>query len=167
VPFVRTRTKNITLYLSISPLHIDPLANSQLKMATAWSLDFCLVCDQQISGGGAYCSQSCRLADLDQHASDSVSSYAASLSSKSTMQPKANLTRPSIRTGSSSSSSSSSSSHEHSSSLTSTSSQTSLSSLTSTLSPSGTLSNQVRHELQDYTKCFDPVRDWKRRLTNS
>ncbi|OKL60727.1 hypothetical protein UA08_04366 [Talaromyces atroroseus] len=141
-------------------------------MATEWSLDFCLVCDQQISGGGAYCSQGCRLADLDQHASDSVSSYSASVSAKSTMQPKANISmlkgRPSIHHSSSSSSSSSSSnSQEQSSSLTSTSSQTSLSSLTGTLSPSVALSNQVRHELQDYTKCFDPVRDWKRRLTNS
>ena len=29
-----------------------------------WSLDFCLACDNQTSEG-AYCSQSCRLADLD------------------------------------------------------------------------------------------------------
>ncbi|OJD19241.1 hypothetical protein AJ78_00771 [Emergomyces pasteurianus Ep9510] len=33
-------------------------------MATAWSLDFCLVCDRQTLGG-AYCSQACRLAEMD------------------------------------------------------------------------------------------------------
>lgn len=150
--------------------------NKNSKMATEWSLDFCLVCDQQISGGGAYCSQSCRLADLDQQSSvDSVSSYSIFLSSKPSMQSKVSVStparkggRPSLRTSASSSSSSSTSSQDHASSLPSTSSQTSLSSLTNTLpSPSVALSNQVRHELQDYTKCFDPVRDWKRRLTNS
>ena len=29
-----------------------------------WSLDFCLTCDRQTTGG-AYCSQACRLADLE------------------------------------------------------------------------------------------------------
>ncbi|KAF3393516.1 hypothetical protein DPV78_009368 [Talaromyces pinophilus] len=146
-------------------------------MSADWSLDFCLVCDQQTSGAGPYCSQSCRLADLDQNASESsLSSYPVYLSSKSTLQSKTSSVS-STQSGSStvsrqpsgkrSSSSFSTSSNEQSSSLTSTSSQTSLSSLTSTLSPSAALSNQVRHELQDYSKSFDQVRDWKRRLTNS
>lgn len=30
-----------------------------------WSPDFCLSCDRQSATGGAYCSQSCRLADLE------------------------------------------------------------------------------------------------------
>lgn len=30
-----------------------------------WSPDFCLSCDRQSVSGGAYCSQSCRLADLE------------------------------------------------------------------------------------------------------
>ncbi|KAJ4294646.1 hypothetical protein N0V90_008337 [Kalmusia sp. IMI 367209] len=30
-----------------------------------WSPDFCLSCDRQIAEGGAYCSQACRLADLE------------------------------------------------------------------------------------------------------
>jgi len=147
------------------------------RMSADWSLDFCLVCDQQTSGAGPYCSQSCRLADLDQNASESsLSSYPVYLSSKSTLQSKTSSVS-STQSGSStvsrqpsgkrSSSSFSTSSNEQSSSLTSTSSQTSLSSLTSTLSPSAALSNQVRHELQDYSKSFDQVRDWKRRLTNS
>ena len=33
-------------------------------METDWSLDYCLTCDCQTTGG-AYCSQSCRLADLE------------------------------------------------------------------------------------------------------
>ena len=37
-------------------------------METVWSLDFCLTCDRQ-TGGEAYCSQACRLADLDALAS--------------------------------------------------------------------------------------------------
>lgn len=148
------------------------------RMSADWSLDFCLVCDQQTSGAGPYCSQSCRLADLDQNASESsLSSYPVYLSSKSTLQPNTSSVSSTQSRSStvsrqpigkrSSSSFSSTSSNEQSSSLTSTSSQTSLSSLTSTLSPSAALSNQVRHELQDYSKSFDQVRDWKRRLTNS
>lgn len=151
-------------------------------MATGWSLDFCLVCDQQTSGGGAYCSQGCRLADLDQQPSESsLSSYPMFLSSKSTIQSKTSSmssqyssripTMTPIKGGAatqgSSSSSSAASPQEQSSGLLSNSSQTSLSSLTSSLSPSVALSHQARHDLQDYTKCFDQVRDWKRRLTNS
>ncbi|EED20318.1 conserved hypothetical protein [Talaromyces stipitatus ATCC 10500] len=140
-------------------------------MSADWSLDFCLVCDQQTSGAGPYCSQSCRLADLDQNGSESsVSSYPVYLSSKSTLQPKTSSSSTAGRQSigkRTTSSFSSTSSNDQSSSLTSTSSQTSLSSLTSTLTPSAALSNQVRHELQDYSKSFDQVRDWKRRLTNS
>ncbi|KAL7267233.1 hypothetical protein RUND412_010189 [Rhizina undulata] len=41
-----------------------------------WSPDFCLSCDRQISqsGHGAYCSQSCRLADLERASCSSTSS---------------------------------------------------------------------------------------------
>ncbi|KAI9819425.1 MAG: hypothetical protein M1832_003988 [Thelocarpon impressellum] len=35
-----------------------------------WSPDFCLACDRQTSGG-AYCSQSCRLADIENSSSGS------------------------------------------------------------------------------------------------
>lgn len=147
-------------------------------MSADWSLDFCLVCDQQTSGAGPYCSQSCRLADLDQNASDSsLSSYPVYLSAKSAIQPKTSSvssTQSRSSTASrrfignrSSSSFPSANSSERPLSLASTSSQTSLSSLTGALSPSVALSTQVRHELQDYSKSFDQVRDWKRRLTNS
>jgi len=30
-----------------------------------WSPDFCLSCDRQIAEGGAYCSQACRLAEME------------------------------------------------------------------------------------------------------
>ncbi|PKY00960.1 hypothetical protein P168DRAFT_275613 [Aspergillus campestris IBT 28561] len=33
-------------------------------MTTQWSLDFCLVCDRQTMGA-PYCTQSCRMAELD------------------------------------------------------------------------------------------------------
>lgn len=38
-----------------------------------WSPDFCLSCDRQSVSGGAYCSQSCRLADLERASGGSSS----------------------------------------------------------------------------------------------
>lgn len=46
-----------------------------MNMDSNWSLDYCLACDRQTSGG-AYCSQVCRLGDLE--TSSCVSSEAAS-----------------------------------------------------------------------------------------
>lgn len=52
-----------------------------------WSPDFCLSCDRQIAEGGAYCSQACRLADLEKSGSaepqtpSQLSSSASSTSS--------------------------------------------------------------------------------------
>ncbi|KAF8474870.1 hypothetical protein BDZ91DRAFT_282241 [Kalaharituber pfeilii] len=39
-----------------------------------WSPDFCLACDRQSVSGGAYCSQSCRLADLERASGGSSAS---------------------------------------------------------------------------------------------
>lgn len=41
-----------------------------------WTQDYCLACDRQISqpGNGAYCTQSCRLADLEKASNSSASS---------------------------------------------------------------------------------------------
>jgi hypothetical protein len=147
-------------------------------MSADWSLDYCLVCEEQTSGGEPYCSQSCRLDDLDQNSSkSSISSQSVYLSSRSTLSQKpssasttsymGHSTRRSSIGKRSSESFSSTSSNEQSSSFASTSSQFSLSSFTNTLSPSAALSNHVRHELHDYSKSFDQVRDWKRRLANS
>ncbi|KAJ5587941.1 uncharacterized protein N7459_003706 [Penicillium hispanicum] len=120
-------------------------------MSTEWSLDFCLVCDRQTLGA-PYCSQSCRLAELDrpspeiERASQKARESTAAHSRSSTLDSTAET--PSAR------------------SLSASSSQTSLSSLRSHASNS-TLSDHLQDELRDYASCFDPVRDLKRRLTTS
>ncbi|KAI9867189.1 MAG: hypothetical protein M1813_009467 [Trichoglossum hirsutum] len=48
-----------------------------MPMEMDWSPDFCLACDRQTSGG-AYCSQACRLADLERASSGSDSSAPSS-----------------------------------------------------------------------------------------
>lgn len=47
-----------------------------------WALDFCLSCDKQISEG-VYCSQTCRLADLERAGSSEMASPHSLLSSAS------------------------------------------------------------------------------------
>lgn len=115
------------------------------NMSTEWSLDFCLACDSQTSGG-PYCSQTCRLAELDRPTEDALST-----------------SRPA---GPCHSRSSTLDSTRSSRSLSASSSQTSLSSLKS-LSSDTTISDQLQDELRDYASSFDPVRDLKRRLTTS
>lgn len=50
------------------------LNTNQITMTAEmdWSPDFCLACDRQ-SSGGAYCSQACRLADIERAGSEPVS----------------------------------------------------------------------------------------------
>lgn len=110
-----------------------------------WSLDYCLVCDRQ-TVGGAYCSQACRLAELDQLSPDSASPSDAAYNDQLLLEP---VTTTSLRVP-----------------LTLSSSQTSLSSLQSSSSQSSPLPDRVRDELRDYASCFDQVRAWKRRLTS-
>ncbi|KAJ5248667.1 hypothetical protein N7468_000118 [Penicillium chermesinum] len=117
-------------------------------MSTEWSLDFCLVCDRQTLGG-PYCSQSCRLTELDRPApvedhisQPSTAAHSRSSTIESTTEAQAAL------------------------SLSASSSQTSLSSLRSHAS-SATLSDHLQDELRDYASSFDPVRDLKRRMTTS
>ncbi|KAL2362831.1 hypothetical protein RJZ56_004261 [Blastomyces dermatitidis] len=162
-------------------------------MATAWSLDFCLVCDRQTLGG-AYCSQACRLAEMDGCATTAADSEPSSPTTTTPVaspwtaqgyqhqhqhqQPSALYLGPAIDfsgykfPGSSSSSSSSSSATPSMPSasrqrLSPSSSQTSLSSLHSVSSNSSSLSGQARSELENYSGSFDKVRDWKRRRTAS
>ncbi|KAJ5689772.1 hypothetical protein N7462_004164 [Penicillium macrosclerotiorum] len=118
-------------------------------MSTEWSLDFCLVCDRQ-TAGGPYCSQTCRLAELDRPAPEDRAS------GPSRSRPAAH----------SRSSTLDSTVESRARSLSASSSQTSLSSLRSHASQS-TLSGQLQDELRDYASCFDPVRDLKRRLTTA
>jgi hypothetical protein len=115
---------------------------SSTIMATEWSLDFCLVCDRQTLGG-PYCSQTCRLAELD-------------LVSSEQSLPSSKTTTTTTKT-----------SRSHSSrSLSPSSSQTSLSSLRSNALFNSVPSNQFQNELRDYASCFDQVRDLKRRMTS-
>ena len=54
-----------------------------------WSHDFCLSCDRQISEG-AYCSQACRLADLEKAGTSDQTSNLSSSASSSTSSASSN-----------------------------------------------------------------------------
>ncbi|KAJ5186011.1 hypothetical protein N7491_006118 [Penicillium cf. griseofulvum] len=110
-------------------------------MSTEWSLDFCLVCDRQTLGA-PYCSQTCRLAELDEISGTSRRSSAASTHWSEINQAQVT---------------------DNSRILSSSSSQTSLSSLKSNTSNSS--ADRLQDELRDYASCFDQVRDLKRRMT--
>ncbi|KAL6231666.1 hypothetical protein BDW75DRAFT_219601 [Aspergillus navahoensis] len=135
-------------------------------MTTEWSLDFCLVCDCQTLGA-PYCSQSCRLAELDA-SHDTASSY--TLDSRVAPGKSSNLTRRGATTKSASSTTPTSSWNSYrpyyQRTLSPSSSQTSLSSLRSSSSQGLPISSQSQTELRDYASCFDHVRDLKRRLTS-
>ncbi|KAK6359551.1 hypothetical protein TWF696_000704 [Orbilia brochopaga] len=156
-------------------------------MPFEWSLDYCLACDREAPNGAAYCSQACRLSDLER------ASYSASASSS----PK----EPTAPTNSSSAApggfylppalnfSALRTSHEQSpsdsspvfsmpgwngrkgslaSNLHPSPSRTSLSSMPSQQSSSfeqAYLSAKAARELSDYANSFDQVRDNKRRMT--
>ncbi|EFW23383.1 hypothetical protein D8B26_006872 [Coccidioides posadasii str. Silveira] len=151
-------------------------------MSTDWSLDFCIVCDRQTLGG-AYCSQTCRLAEIDQY-STSESEPSSPTSTTGLGQPwtvfnqdngqnqplgaPSNFVTPTTqRVHTALSSISNIFSKSSRVTLSPTSSQTSLSSLSSSSSTSIPLSGQAKTELEEYAGCFDQVRDWKRRLTLS
>jgi len=128
--------------------------------------DFCLACDKQCEG--SYCSQFCRLADLEKapcSGSASPLSHASEHSWESTqpgyvLTPAYNFTERDEKRLSTSSSSSSSSTARG---LTPSSSRTSLSSASGS-SPSSTgLSKQAREALEDYFSSFDQTRAAKRR----
>jgi hypothetical protein len=156
-----------------------------------WSPDFCLSCDRQSVSGGAYCSQSCRLADLER-ASGGSSTGSSPQSSPTSWAPPAphgngfylppplNFSAGTGRQPASSASSptsptttrgsllvaSPSSQGSRGPTLYLSPSRTSLSSMQSTSQQeSGYLSDKARNELRDYASSFDLVRDWKRRMT--
>ncbi|CAG8001438.1 unnamed protein product [Penicillium nalgiovense] len=124
-------------------------------MSTEWSLDFCLVCDRQTLGA-PYCSQTCRLAELDE-VSDGMSrrSSAASTHWSEINQAQARAKAVNADT------------HNPSRMLSVSSSQTSLSSLKSNTSTSSNVADRLQDELRDYASCFDQVRDLKRRMTTT
>ena len=121
-------------------------------MSTEWSLDFCLVCDRQTSGA-PYCSQTCRLAELDE-TSDGMSRRSSAASThwseinQAQAQVEAVNAHPLRK-------------------LSVSSSQTSLSSLKSNAPNSPNVADRLHDELRDYASCFDQVRDLKRRMTTT
>jgi len=155
-----------------------------------WSHDFCLSCDRQIAEGGTYCSQSCRLADLEKAGEQTSLHLSSSASSTSSnhgfyLPPAVNFSA--LRTSTlsrgfelapssphqhyysaanasyftqSSSSTSATSRQSQQRSLTPSSSRSSLQSPTQ--STSG-ISQQAANQLNGYVQSFDPIRDMKRR----
>lgn len=153
-------------------------------MDLTWSLDYCLACDRQVTSGGAYCSQSCRLADLESSShwssptSPSTSATTASWASSGAHQgsgfylaPAINFAAYSLTNTSSSLTTSNANSKDQSSSikarpirtLSPSSSRSSLSSTGSESAQIGPFSEQVYNELRAYANSFDTTRNWRRR----
>ncbi len=152
-------------------------------MDLTWSLDYCLACDRQTSGG-AYCSQSCRLADLETSTTWSGPSSPTTTSSNETQRGSGFYLSPAInfanyKIDKSTSTSTSSSSNPQptaqisyfsanytqqptNKSLSPSSSRSSLSSNSSELSQNQ-LSEHIHNELRAYTNSFDTTRNWRRR----
>ncbi|KAF3907229.1 hypothetical protein ABW20_dc0102537 [Dactylellina cionopaga] len=155
-------------------------------MPFEWSLDYCLTCDREAPNGAAYCSQACRLADMERASCSSSPKTATSTST--TGAPGGFYLPPALNF-----STLTRSSHEHatgspirststwiptnapngrkgsagSSNLHPSPSRTSLSSMPSQHSPfeQSYLSEKALRELNDYANAFDQVRDNKRRMT--
>ncbi|KAJ5951446.1 Life-span regulatory factor [Penicillium vulpinum] len=123
-------------------------------MSTEWSLDFCLVCDRQTLGA-PYCSQTCRLAELD----DTSDGMSRRSSASSTHWSEINQAQAQAAANTSDS--------HNSRILSASSSQTSLSSLKSNTSNASNFADRLQDELRDYASCFDQVRDLKRRMTTT
>lgn len=155
-----------------------------------WVPDYCLACDKQTECE-TYCSQSCRLADLEKSSNWSGSASPITPTWTSTdsnrgsgfyLSPALNFAayKPSQITpdwpasGQPASpqtsyfSTTSASQNGATRKLSPSSSRSSLSSNTSTSSTSSqqnSLSEQVRIELRGYTNSFDNTRNWRRRMT--
>ncbi|KAL2872233.1 uncharacterized protein BJX67DRAFT_341880 [Aspergillus lucknowensis] len=135
-------------------------------MATEWSLDFCLVCDRQTLGA-PYCSQTCRLAELDASHETTLSYTQESRASlKNISSSVGRGPAPNPHSSTTGTSSWNSYRPHYQRTLSPSSSHTSLSSLRSSSSQASPISSQFQTELRDYASCFDHVRDLKRRLTS-
>jgi ECL1/2/3 zinc binding proteins len=152
--------------------------------------DFCLACDKQ-TNGTPFCSQACRLAELDHSLSTSEpaspiytreqSSQTSSVGPVTTgfhlppaidfLSYRRERTLQTSMAQGKPSAAASSSAHGHStttprsSNLTPSSSQTSLSSLRTNQSSPGGISEQAWTELRNYASGFDQVRALKRRMS--
>jgi hypothetical protein len=154
-------------------------------MPFEWSLDYCLTCDREAPNGAAYCSQACRLADMDRVSCSSSPKTMASTSTSGApggfyLPPAFNFSTLSKSSNTSSSTSptrsqstwipSNQSARKGSAASTGlhpSPSRTSLSSMPSQHSAFEQvyLSEKALRELNDYASCFDQVRDYKRRMT--
>ena len=158
-----------------------------VNMELTWSHDYCLACDRQTSGG-AYCSQSCRLADHESSSNwaDMLSSPAGPSTehSNSTADPSSGLSHgsgfyisPSHRfevykqsNGAVAPAKAEGSQEKPTSgaplqTLSPSSSRSSLASTASSNSSHGNFTAQVHNELRAYTNSFDTTRNWRRRRT--
>jgi len=152
-------------------------------MPFEWSLDYCLTCDREAPNGAAYCSQACRLADMERASCSSSPKTATSTStagapggfylppalnfSSLRMQESSGSPTRSNSAWAQSSQSNARKSSASSANLHSSPSRTSLSSMPSQHSPfeQTYLSEKALRELNDYANAFDQVRDYKRRMT--
>lgn len=151
-------------------------------MDLTWSLDYCLACDRQTSGG-AYCSQSCRLADLETSSTWSgttspTNTVATSSASTETPSGSGFYLSPAINFANyktstvvstatqppkqSSYFSTNFTTQPSAKGLTPSSSRSSLNSNSSD-SSQPQLSEQIHSELRAYTNAFDTTRNWRRR----
>lgn len=147
--------------------------------------DFCLSCDRQ-TNGTPFCSQACRLAELDPSSpSPPVSpshSYTEGVSRRPTPPARSGFYLPpafdfsSHRTSTSSrskrpvslsntKSATTQSQSNNTSRLSPTSSQTSISSIKTTSSYQTKLSLQAENDLKKYARSFDQVRTLRRRVS--
>ena len=142
----------------------------------AWSPDFCLACDCQ-TNGEVYCSQACRLDDLERTSPRSESTslvqplHAVSRMPTSSsimgffLPPAVEFSAYRSRPWATMSSSGDQPGAGPTSTLTPSSSQSSLVSMRSAIThDDGRISDQARTELQAYASSFDRVRDWRRRV---
>lgn len=114
--------------------------------------DFCLACDKQ-TNGTAYCSQACRLAELDLYTLSSPSS------------PTQSDAKPSSRKSSDAGSSGLYLPPAIDFSMYRVSSTTSITTAKSTASNSARISEKARHDLNDYVTSFDQTRTLRRRVS--
>jgi hypothetical protein len=160
-----------------------------LSAMASWSNDYCLSCDRQMSEPSAYCSQACRLADLEKagrvQTSSQLSSSASSTSSSTNgfyLPPAVNFSAYKAPSGSKGFDMAPASPYHYyptangsyfapptatkqspQRSLTPSSSRSSLASASSQ-THSG-VSQQAASQLNNYMRQFDQTRDMKRRYT--
>ena len=174
---------------STYPVHRRETFANSMTMELTWSLDYCLACDKQ-TAGETYCSQACRLSDLESSSSWSgptspaTAGSSPSCASNDTKRGSGFYLSPAINFANYKASDTSSSvvsdqtqpwlsyftstpSNRASSAraLTPSSSHSSLNSTRSDSSQSSLLSEQARTELRDYSNAFDDTRNWRRRMT--